>query len=296
MTHGPVARGANLLVVPALAVLVVFTVIPFVHGIGLSLTDWDGYSAERAFIGIDNYVRMLTDPMVGTALANTLIFGLGSALVQQVLGLALALALDRAARRRGISRTVARAIIYLPVLVSPVVLGSMYYFVFAYSPGGLNDFVVALGGEPVAWLSEPGAAIAIIVLVNSLQFVGISMVIYLAGLQTIPAMYREAAVLDGASGAQRFLHVILPLLRPAVAASLILNLIGGLKLFDIIRVLTNGGPGFSTESMSTLISRLYFDSQLAGYASAVGVVLFLLVAVATVVLNLALRRRRLGVA
>lgn len=282
-------RGLDLLYLPALAVLGFFTLWPLLGGILLSLSDWNGYSADRAFVGLENYLRLFEDPNFRTALANTFVYGVGSTVVQQVIGLGLALALDRAVRGRGL----ARAIIYLPVLVSPVVMGTMYYLFFAYNSGGLNDLVIAFGGERTAWLSDVGAAVALIVAVNSLQFVGISMVIYLAGLQSIPTVYFEAARLDGASATQTFRHITLPMLQPAFATSIVLNLIGGLKLFDVIQVLTGGGPGYATNSVSTLIAKMYFDSQRAGYASAMGVVLFLIIAVFTLVLNTMLNRRRL---
>lgn len=111
------------------------------------------------------------------------------------------------------------------------------------------------------------------------------MVIYLAGLQSIPQMYLEAAAVDGAVGWTRFRSITMPLLQPAFATSIVLNLIGGLKLFDVIQVLTGGGPGYSTHSISTLISKTYFDSQTAGYASAMGIVLFITIAAFTFVLN-----------
>jgi len=281
--------GINLFYLPALVLVGVFTIIPLINGIAISFTNWNGYSAARQFVGADNYSRLFADPNFHTALINTIIYGVGSTLVQQILGLALALALDRAIRGRGI----ARAVIYLPVLVSPIVMGTMYYLFFAYNTGGLNDIVVALGGERVAWLADSTTAIAVIVVVNSLQFVGISMVIYLAGLQSIPVMYLEAARLDGATAWQQFRHVMVPLLQPAFATSIVLNLIGGLKLFDIIQVLTGGGPGYSTHSVSTLISSVYFDNQNAGYASAIGVALFVLIAAFTLVLNTFLNAKRL---
>lgn len=282
-------RGLDLLYLPALIVLGVFMLWPLVNGVLLSLTDWNGYSAARSFVGPANYLSLFDDPNFRTALLNTFVYGFGSTLLQQVVGLGLALALDRAVRGRGL----ARAIIYLPVLVSPIVMGTMYYLFFSYNAGGLNDLVIALGGERTAWLSDAGGAVAIVVLVNSLQFVGISMVIYLAGLQSIPTMYFEAARLDGANAWQMFRRITVPMLQPAFATSIVLNLIGGLKLFDVIQVLTGGGPGYATNSVSTLIAKMYFDSQRAGYASAMGVVLFLLIAALTLVLNTMLNRRRL---
>lgn len=282
-------RGLDLLALPAIAVLAVFTLWPLINGVLLSLTNWDGYSPQRAFVGVENYLRLFEDPNFRTALGNTFLYGIGSTIIQQIIGLGLALALDRAVRGRGL----ARAIIYLPVLVSPVVMGTMYYLFFTYNGGGLNDLVIGFGGERTAWLSDSGTAIALIIIVNSLQFVGISMVIYLAGLQAIPTMYYEAARLDGAGAVQSFRHITVPMLQPAFATSIVLNLIGGMKLFDVIQVLTGGGPGYATHSVSTLIAKMYFDSQRAGYASAMGVVLFLIIAVFTLVLNTALNRRRL---
>lgn len=289
--RGRVRRGrsANLLYLPALALFAVFTVYPLVRGAALSFTNWDGYTPNQDFVGMANYLRLLTDPTFHTVLLNTLIYGVGSTLIQQVLGLALAVALDRPSRLRN----AARALIYLPVLVSPVIMGTMYYLLFQYNNGTFNDIITALGQQRAAWLSDPGWATVIIVVVNSLQFTGISMVIYLAGLQSIPGEYYEASSLDGATKWKQFTHITVPLLQPAFAASIVLNLIGGLKLFDIIKVLTAGGPGYSTNSVSTLISVSYFDDQSAGYASAMGVVLFLLILVVSLAVNAVLNRRSL---
>ncbi|WP_422935162.1 carbohydrate ABC transporter permease [Sinomonas sp. P47F7] len=278
---------ANLLYIPALALFAVFTVYPLIRGAALSFTNWDGYTPGQDFVGMDNYLRLLNDPTFHTVMLNTLIYGVGSTVIQQILGLGLAVALDRPSR----FRSIARALIYLPVLVSPVIMGTMYYLLFQYNNGTFNDIMVALGQGRAAWLSDPGVATAIIVVVNSLQFTGISMIIYLAGLQSIPGELYEASSLDGATGWKQFTHVTVPLLQPAFAASIVLNLIGGLKLFDLIKVLTAGGPGYSTNSVSTLISVAYFDDQTAGYASAMGVVLFLLILVVSLAVNAVLNRR-----
>lgn len=284
-------RGAaiNLMYVPALALFAVFTVYPLISGVRLSFTDWDGYTPDFSWVGWANYVHLFTDDTFRSVLVNTFVYGIGSTLVQQVLGLGLALALD--GKLRG--RNVAKAIIYLPVLVSPIVMGTFYYLLFQYDNGSLNAIVVALGGTKHAWLSSAASGVTLIVVVNSLQFVGTSMIIYLAGLQSISPEYTEAAMLDGANAWQRFWSVTLPLLQPAFATSIILNLIGGLKLFDVIQILTGGGPGTATSSVSTLIGTTYFANQAAGYSSAMGVALFVIIAILTVVANAALNRRRL---
>jgi raffinose/stachyose/melibiose transport system permease protein len=278
-----------MLYVPAIALLAVFTIYPLMNGIMLSFTNWNGYSAARSNVGFDNYIRLFSDETFRLVLVNTFIYGIGSTVIQQILGLGLALALDR--KMRGSS--IAKAIVYLPVLVSPVVMGTMYYLLFQYNNGAFNDVMVGLGGERIAWLSDSGAAVAIIVIVNSLQFAGISMIIYLAGLQSIPQMYHEAATMDGASPVKQFWYVSLPLLQPALATSIVINLIGGLKLYDVIQVMTGGGPGYSTNSVSTLIGVSYFDNQSAGYASGMGVVLFIIIVIFTLALNTLLNRRRL---
>jgi len=160
-----------------------------------------------------------------------------------------------------------------------------------YNNGPLNDIVVLFGGEKIAWLSNENVSLAIIVAVNTIQFMGISMILYLAGLQNIPDMFYEAASIDGATSYDRFKHITLPLLYPAMVTSITLNLIGGLKLFDVIKVLTNGGPGYSTNSVSTFLHLTYFSGERAGYASSMGVVLFVLILIVTLVLNLTLNRK-----
>ncbi|MDY2760878.1 MAG: sugar ABC transporter permease [Faecalimonas umbilicata] len=265
----------NLFYIPAIVLFLVFVIYPFLHGIRISFTNWNGYSQTMKFVGIDNYVRLFQDANVRTALVNTLVYGIASTIIQNVLGLAYALFLNTKFKGRSIVRTV----IYMPVMIAPLIMGYIMYFLFQYDGGALNDIIMLLGHEPVDLLVNSSAAIAIIVMVNSLQFVGVSMVIYLAGLQNVPNMYYEAAMLDGASSWQRFKHITFPLLMPAISSSTILNLIGGLKLFDLVMALTSGGPGFTTHSLSTLVTNQYFSAQSAGYASAIGIFAFLLIMV-----------------
>lgn len=283
-------RGAsiNLMYLPTLALFAVFILYPVIHGVALATTNWDGYSTTRASVGLANFRHLFADGTFMVALRNTFVYGFGSTIIQQILGLLLAVLVDTNLR----GRNIARAILYLPVLVSPVVMGTMYYLVFRYSQGAANDAIALFGASPVAWLSDSGFAVTVIVIINSLQFMGISMIIYLSGLQSIPQDVKEAAAVDGVVGFKQFLHVTIPLLLPAFASSCVINLIGGLKLYDIIAVLTGGGPGDSTNSVSTLIGKTYFGNQAAGYASAQGIFLFILIALCTVVMNALFDRRR----
>ena len=263
----------NLFYIPAVILFLVFVIYPFIQGIRLSFTNWNGYSQTMKFVGIKNYTRLFQDANVKTALVNTLIYGVMSTVIQNILGLGYALFLNTKFKGRSIVRT----IIYMPVMIAPLIMGYIMYFFFQYDGGAVNDILIALHMEPVDLLVHSGTAIRIIVLVNSLQFVGVAMVIYLAGLQNVPNMYYEAAMIDGATFWERFKHITIPLLMPAISSSTILNLIGGLKLFDLVMALTSGGPGFSTHSLSTLVTNQYFSAQSAGYASAIGIFTFLLI-------------------
>lgn len=267
------SRTMNLFYVPAIILFAVFVIYPLAKGIFLSFTNWNGYSQTYKMVGIDNYVRMLGDQNVHRAFINTLVYGVGSTFLQNVLGLGLAILLNQKFRGRAFTRT----LVYLPVMIAPLIMGYIMYFFFSYDNGALNDLLGVFGVAAKDWLSSGTTGVIIMTVVNSLQFVGISMVIYLAGLQGISDMYYEAAAIDGVKPMQRFRYITLPLLTPAISSSVTINLIGGLKLFDIIMALTSGGPGYDTHSLSTLVHRTYFGSENAGYASAIGLVSFVLI-------------------
>lgn len=269
------ARTMNLFYIPAIILFMIFVIYPLVKGIYLSFTNWNGYSQTYKLVGLDNYVRMLSDQNVHRAFINTIVYGVGSTVLQNVLGLGLALLLNQKFRGRAFTRT----LVYLPVMIAPLIMGYIMYFFFSFDNGALNDVIGLFGKAPVDWLAKGTTGVIVMTIVNSLQFVGISMVIYLAGLQGISDMYYEAAAMDGVKPVQRFRYITLPLLTPAISSSVTINLIGGLKLFDIIMALTSGGPGYDTHSLSTLVHRTYFGSENAGYASAIGLVSFVLIMV-----------------
>ena len=281
-------RRLDLFYIPAVILFLLFVIYPFGKGIYLSLTNWNGYSRSMKFVGITNYINMFTDKNVLIAFKNTLIYGFGSTLIQNVLGILLAVFLNQQFKGKGIIRTV----VYLPVMIAPLIMGYIMYFFFTYNNGAINDILNLFGAAPVDWLADGQRSIIILTLVNSLQFVGISMVLYLAGLQNISSMYYEAANVDGATGVQKFFHITLPLLTPAITSSVTINLIGGLKLFDVISALTGGGPGYDTHSVSTLIHRLYFGGERAGYASAVGLVFFVFIMIISNVVVKVLEKRQ----
>ncbi|HET8845687.1 MAG TPA: sugar ABC transporter permease, partial [Ktedonobacteraceae bacterium] len=270
-----------------LILLIAFIFYPFVQGVRLSFTNWNGYSEHFSWVGLKQYQRFLTDPDMIRTIINTFIYGLGSTVLQNVLGLAYALFLDRKMRGKGIMRT----IVYLPIIISPLIMGYICYFLFQYDGGAVNDVVQVLGKEAVNWLGDGQRAVWIITFVNTYQYMGVSMIIYLAGLQAIPRELKEAAAMDGATPLRNFRAITLPLLMPSITVSLVYNVIGGLKLFDVVVAMTNGGPGYASQSLSTMMYNLYFAREDAGYAATLGNVMFLIISLVGIGLFLYLRRK-----
>ncbi|WP_407951474.1 carbohydrate ABC transporter permease [Peribacillus psychrosaccharolyticus] len=254
---------------PALLAVTFFILYPFFNGLKISFTNWNGFSQSYGFVGFKQYSRMFSDSNTWLVVKNTLLYGLGSTLFQNIIGLAYALLLNQSIKVRSLTRT----IIYLPVIISPLIMGYIWYFFFAYQGGALNDILVFLGLEKINALGDPTLNVWLIVFVNTFQFVGIAMIIYLAGLQSISKDYYEAAEIDGATGFQKFIKITFPLLMPSITINMVINIIGGLKLFDVIIALTGGGPGYASQSMSTFMYDLYFNRQDAGYAATQGILM-----------------------
>ena len=266
---------------PSLILFIALVFYPFAHGIRISFTDWNGFSQGYNYVGMANFKRLFIDNNFFISFKNTIIYGVGSTILQQVIGISYALLLNKDFK----GRNLLRAVIYLPVLISGLIMGYMWYFIFQYSDGALNDILLFFNKEANDWLGDPKFGVWIIVFVNSIQYCGVSMVIYLAGLQSISKSYYEAADIDGATAIQKFFNITLPLLKPAIITSFTINLIGGLKLFDVIKALTNGGPGYSSNSISTLVNVAYFRSQMAGYASSMGLALFIFIVFITIIIQ-----------
>jgi raffinose/stachyose/melibiose transport system permease protein len=280
----------NLLYVPALILFFVFILFPFFKGIQISFTNWNGYNQEYKWIGFQNYARMWTDPDIARIIKNTVIYGVGSSVFQNVIGLLYALFLNMNIQTRGVVRTV----IYMPVIISSLIMGYIWYFFFQYQGGAINDILLLFQDKPSNLLGDPQINVWIITFVNTYQYLGIAMVLFLAGLQTIPKDYYEAATIDGAGAFSRFFHVTWPLLAPAFTISMVLNLIGGLKLFDVIAALTNSGPGYASASLSTLMYMLYFGREDAGYAAAIGILMFIMISIVSLTALVFLRKREVS--
>ena len=271
----------NWFYVPAVVLMILFIAYPLGNAIYLSFFKWNGYSVKKDFIGVQNYISMFNDKTFVSSLRNTLLYGFVCTFLQQVIGLAMAVFLNTKFKGRGIARTV----IYMPAMVSGLVMGYIMYFFFQTKGGVMNDILSSMGLATVDWLGNGNTAIAVIIFINTWQFVGVSMVIYLAGIQGVSQSYIEAATVDGANAWHRFRFITLPLLQPALASSIIYNLIGGLKLYDVIIALTDGGPAKKTHSLATYIANRYFDAERAGYAAAIGVFSFVMIMVISMIVN-----------
>ena len=256
----------NWFYVPAVVLMILFIAYPLGNAIYLSFF---------------NCISMFNDKTFVSSLRNTLLYGFVCTFLQQVIGLAMAVFLNTKFKGRGIARTV----IYMPAMVSGLVMGYIMYFFFQTKGGVMNDILSSMGLATVDWLGNENTAIAVIIFINTWQFVGVSMVIYLAGIQGVSQSYIEAATVDGANAWQRFRFITLPLLQPALASSVIYNLIGGLKLYDVIIALTDGGPAKKTHSLATYIANRYFDAERAGYAAAIGVFSFVMIMVISMIVN-----------
>lgn len=266
-------KRMNLFYIPAILLMLFFVAYPLFQSFQRSFYQWNGYSGNMKFIGLKNYISMFGDKKFWVAFQNTIIYGFGSTILQNIFGLAIALLVNAKFKGNGLIRVV----VYLPVMISGLIMGYIMYFFFAFDNGILNDIIGLFGMAPVNWLADSKIGIIAITTINSWQYVGLCMIVYLAGLQGISLSYYEAAAIDGVNTWGRFRYITLPLLMPSITSAVIINLINGLKLYDVVTSLTNGGPVNTTHSLTTYISYQYFNMEKAGYAAAVGIVVFLLI-------------------
>ena len=260
---------------PALLLFCTFFVYPLFRGVGMSLTDWDGMG-EATYIGLANFARFFQDSRALGDIRTTLIFAAGSAVLLNLMGLLYALLMEKPFH----GRSAARVVIYLPAIISPLIMGYIWYFLLQPGRGFLHYAFAQLGMTDLIgnWMSSYPSTLLVLILVNVWQFSGMTMIIYLAGLQSIPTEISEAALIDGASNLQRFWRVSVPMLMPAIRINVVTNIIGSLSVFDVIMALTEGGPGYATESLSIYIMRMCYGSR-TGYSTAVAMILFFIILV-----------------
>ena len=259
---------------PAALLYFALVLLPIGQAAYYSLYRWNGLGPMVQFAGLDNYVRVFHDGIFLRALGHNLLIVLLSATIQLPLALGLALLLSRDLPGRALFRT----IFFLPYVLSEVITGVLWSFIFQPQVGLLNTVLLAIwpGAERQAWLGSPQLVIYALFIVITWKYFGLHLILYLAGLQNIPRELEEAARIDGASNAQVIRYVSIPLLAPTIRLSLFLSVLGALQIFDLVWVMTTGGPVNGSETMVTYIYKFGFQRFAIGYGSAVAVVLFLL--------------------
>jgi len=275
---------------PAVALYAVLFVVPSLLGILFSFTDWSRFSPDIHFVGLDNFVEIFTSTGNYTSyLGNTLLFTVVSNVLKLILGLLLALALNRPLRGRGIYR----AFLFFPSILSFLVVGLIFRAILHPSHGLVNTFLTSIGLDFLAgsWLADPNLVWGSIFTVDAWKGVGYVMVVYLAGLQTIPQDYYDAAAIDGAGPWNRFWAVTFPMLIPAITVNVVFGLTYGLRVFDIVYVLTNGGPGRMTEVLNTSVFNEFALGNY-GLGTALSSILFFVLAVLAYFILRAMGRRK----
>ncbi len=260
---------------PAFILFAFLFIYPLTRGIGMSLTDWDGFSTAH-FVGLDNFIAFFKDERAIHDIQTTILFALGSAVLLNLVGLIYALLMNSSMK----GKNIAKVIIYLPSIISPLIMGYIWYFLLQPERGFIYRFVEKASGTPLLWnwMSKYSLTLLVLIFVNVWQYAGMTMIIYLSGLQSIDEALYEAASIDGAGNLQRFFKITFPLLMPSVRINVVTNIIGSLAVFDVIMALTDGGPGYATESLSIYIMRMCYGSR-TGYSTAVALILFALILV-----------------
>ncbi|MDT0165454.1 sugar ABC transporter permease [Actinotalea sp. AC32] len=256
---------------PAAVVYGVLFIVPTFASFYFSLTRWTIFDSE--FIGLDNFAQFFREPALVKGLTNTLIYGVVTSGAKVVLGMALALLLTAPIIARGYLRSV----VFFPVLVSTIGVGLTFQVLLHPSEGLVNRALGVVGVDGPGWLVDPNLALLSVAAVDVWKGLGLAVVIYIAGIVSIPAEYFEAAKVDGAGAWQQFRSIILPLSFPATSTVILLSLIGGLRSFDLIWAMTRGGPGFTSDVIASVIYKQY-QAGFYGLSTAGNVVLFLVVA------------------
>ncbi|WP_224723917.1 carbohydrate ABC transporter permease [Paenibacillus vietnamensis] len=261
-----------IMLLPLLVIYSVFYIVPLIYTAIYSFTDWSNYSSAIQFTGLSNYRKILEDNTLFVGVKNSLVYAISTVILQNLIALPVAVLLNSKLKfRNGF-----RAIFFSPAVLSTLVVGFLWSYMLSSSDYGmLNKLLASFGIGPVNFLGDPDTALTAIILTQVWQWFGWAMVIYLANLQSISEDLYEAASIDGAGRLQQFFSITVPQLAPAIKINLITGMISGLKVFDIVVSLTKGGPGYSTETILTLMFSKFSEGNY-GYAASFGIVFLML--------------------
>lgn len=264
---------------PGLLLFALFILWPLVSAVGNSFVQWDGLG-PKVFVGFANYVQVFSTEKTWTDLGHTIFYAVGTAIAKIVLALLIALLVARATR--GVS--ILRSVIFIPVLMSFVAVGLLWTFILGPNQGLLNSALGAIGlPSQTAWLGTPSLALYSVMGVDVWKWLGYHMVLFVAGLQSVRPELYEAAKVDGAGTVSSFFHITLPALRTMIGLNFIIAFAGALNVFDLVYVMTQGGPSGASDTVMTFMYRQAFNVQQYGFASALATILFFLVAIVTLI-------------
>ena len=266
-----------LFILPSLVIFITFMIIPIFMGLYISLTDYDGFKTMN-FVGLQNYAAMFKDSYFLVSFKNNIVYTLFTVPGTMILSLLLAVAVNKGIKGSSVFKTV----FFFPYITSMVAVGIIWTLLFNPTVGPINNFIKSIGiANPPGWLLSTKSALPAVMIVTVWKWAGYYMIIFLAGLQGIPKQLYEASEVDGASGLTKFFHITLPLLSPTTFLILILLIINSFQVFDLINIMTEGGPGRAT---NVLVYRIYqegFKYMHFGYASAEAYFLFAIILIIT---------------
>jgi len=262
----------GILLLPALVIYTWMVILPVIRAAQFSLYSWNGLGPLTEFIGLGNFVAIMRDEVFRVALGNNLFIIVLSLLVQLPLALGLAVLLQSRLPGRAVFRTV----YFMPYVISEVIAAFIFRYIFRPEGGLINMVLGTLHITGPAWLADTHIVMYAVFVTLTWKYFGYHMVLYLAGLQGIPAELKEAAKIDGASSWETFRYVTLPLLTPTIRLTIYLSVIGSLQVFDLVWAMTRGGPVSASETMATYMYRAGFIKQQLGYGSALAIIIFLI--------------------
>ncbi|NRQ32827.1 sugar ABC transporter permease [Nonomuraea sp. NN258] len=279
-------------VIPALVLVAVFVYLPLVQNFEFSTLKWDIYSGSQEFVGLDNYRKLLDDPVFWSSFGNNVLYALVS-IAFQVFGALVLAALIESIRSDRWRRSL-RAIYFIPSAISMTVAGLLFYFIYEPNLGPLNHLLKAagLGSLAQAWLGQESTAMSAIIAMSQWQGFGYSTLLFAVAIQRIPAEIYGAAAIDGTGPVRRFVHVTVPLVREMTGLMTMVTISGAFQVFNEVMVMTSGGPNNSTQVLGTWLYRSGFVRNNFGYAAAIATVIFVITLAIAVAQLVVTRRRR----
>lgn len=265
-------KTGYLFISPALLLYAIFFIYPFAGTVYLSLTNWNGVDPQKKFLGLNNYIRMVRDHLMWTSLSHNVIWVIIGTIVPIVIGLILAVLLWGGNTK---GRTFFRTVYFMPVILSPVIVGIIWGWMYNPIFGMLNRIldIIGLSSLSRGWLGDPNLAIYMVLIAAIWSYFGFCVVVLLAGLQNVDLELHDAARCDGANSWQQLIHVTIPQLNHVLTMIVVYTMIGGFNVFDIVFIMTHGGPANSTELIATYTYKQSFQLNSIGYGSALCMVM-----------------------